>query len=123
VYAKLDDTSVGSRSYHKEGIRHQLLTTINDTICDMEGVDRVLVVDVTCSSHFVLDGLDEIAQAINFRLLKYNPYHQIIYESLSFHICNSQEDEHPLTEFYITFIMQYFQHLPISAHICHLYYM
>jgi hypothetical protein len=109
VYAKLDDTSVGSRSYHKEGIRHQLLnsgiTTSSmlryfhneiihflfgnciccsyDTICDMEGVDRVLVVDVTCSSHFVLDGLDEIAQAINFRLLKYNPYHQIIYESLS----------------------------------------
>jgi hypothetical protein len=27
----------------------RLFTTINDTICDMEGVDRVLVVDVTCS--------------------------------------------------------------------------
>jgi hypothetical protein len=38
----------------------RLFTTINDTICDVEGVDRVLVVDVTCTSHFVLDGLDEI---------------------------------------------------------------
>ena len=109
-----------SQSQWREMRLLRLFTTINDTICDVEGVDRVLVVDVTCTSHFVLDGLDEIAQAINFRLLKYNAYHQAIYESLSFHICNSQEDEHPLTEFYITFIMQYFQHLPISAHIYHL---
>jgi hypothetical protein len=41
----------------------RLFTTINDTICDVEGVYHVLVVDVTCTSHFVLDGLDEIAQA------------------------------------------------------------
>jgi hypothetical protein len=39
----------------------------------------------------------------------------------SFHIGWSKgKGGHPLTEFYITFIMQYFQHLPRSAHICHL---